>query len=212
MPTIKCRLLPYNPFNTCAETNELPQPGDMFHHNPLGLAVVLPVSPLEVWFIQSKTNCGDPTPHFSCWKWSGEPPDITVDSACSTGAGSISVYPPEQPRYHAFLWHGDLIDIEQAKVDLAYFQSLTIGDQIKLKARTFLDAVRWEVPMRDEDLKQFVGERVSRVRLKNGHVLEGRIKSVNNHYEIMPVPSQSGVIQSFGPLTEFYASDVERID
>lgn len=212
MPTITCRFLPANAFNREASVEKVDvQAGDMFFQIPMGLCVVLPTG--DVWRVDMQTNCGLRRPH-RCWRWSGDPPNITVvQGECPTGAGSVSFDRPDGSRYHAFLWHGKLIDIEQAKIDQAYFLTLSVEDRIKLKARTYLDAVPWHVAMKPEDVKQFAdSDRKSRVHFKDERVLEGIVETVEGHYQIVPVSEESGVVHTFGPLVEFSADEVDRID
>jgi len=136
MPTITCRFLPENPNNRIAAGEAIDiLPGDLFIHTPMGLTAYLPTG--LFWNIdQRASNCTKPEPH-RCWRWLDKPPNVTVvQGDCENGAGSISSYYPDGKRYHAFLWHGELIDIEEAAENHDYWLTLSVDDRSRMRALT----------------------------------------------------------------------------
>lgn len=87
------------------------------HH----LLVALPNG--ETWDVDEQGGNGQ-----NIWIRRGEPPDVSVYGSSSGGPGSLGITHDGRWIYHAFLWNGELIEIERARNPVE-FALLTIDQQ-----------------------------------------------------------------------------------
>jgi hypothetical protein len=103
------------------------------------------------------------------WIRRGEPPNVSVFGDCRGGPGSIGVQRNGGWVYHAFLWNGELIEIERAR-NPAEFALLTSDQQNMLSER---------LPLSFPPPTGALGEKVTLVLRMPNEKVTGELKGVS---------------------------------